>query len=139
MTQALLIVAWQSEGTVYTSFRFATGYTAPGLYTGDAKLTQISSNITDTSFEVLYRCENCFAWDQEGTKGSVSTSAGNLVLGRALASKGVEGPTCPDTAVLGFHDSGYGQWGAPLEDAPQKSYEEWAALATITPPTTCDG
>jgi cellobiose dehydrogenase (acceptor) len=74
MTNSLLIVAWASEETVYTSFRFASGYTMPGLYTGDAKLTQISSNITADTFELIYRCENCFAWDQEGSAGSVSTS-----------------------------------------------------------------
>jgi cellobiose dehydrogenase (acceptor) len=139
MTQALLLVAWASEDTVYTSFRFATGYTLPGLYTGDAKLTQISSNVTATSFEVLFRCENCFAWNQDGTEASVSTSTGNLVLGRAAAETGLEGPTCPDTATFGFHDAGFGQWGAPLEGATSDKYADWAALATTTPETTCDG
>jgi cellobiose dehydrogenase (acceptor) len=139
MTQALLLVAWQSNGTVYTSFRYATGYTLPGVYTGDAKLTQISSNVTDTSFELLYRCQNCFSWSQEGTTGSVSTSQGTLVLGRAAAKQGLENPTCPDQATFGFHDNGFGQWGAPLEGANQASYADWTALATKTPTTTCDG
>ncbi|KAL2178314.1 cellobiose dehydrogenase [Thermothelomyces heterothallicus CBS 202.75] len=139
MTQALLLVAWASEDTVYTSFRYATGYTLPGLYTGDAKLTQISSSVSEDSFEVLFRCENCFSWDQDGTKGNVSTSNGNLVLGRAAAKDGVTGPTCPDTAEFGFHDNGFGQWGAVLEGATSDSYEEWAKLATTTPETTCDG
>ncbi|KAL2198241.1 cellobiose dehydrogenase [Corynascus similis CBS 632.67] len=139
MTQALLLVAWASEDTVYTSFRYATGYTLPGLYTGDAKLTQISSSVSEDSFEVLFRCENCFAWDQDGTTGSVSTSQGNLIFGRAAATDGLTGPTCPDTAEFGFHDNGFGQWGAALEGATSESYEEWAALATITPPNTCDG
>jgi len=139
MTQALLLVAWQDAGTVYTSFRYATGYTLPALYTGDAKLTQISSNVTADSFELLYRCENCFAWNQDGTTGNVSTSTGNLVLGRAAAKQGLTGATCPDTATFGFHDNGYGQWGAPLDGAASDSYEKWAALATTTPKTTCDG
>ncbi|EAQ84608.1 hypothetical protein CHGG_08622 [Chaetomium globosum CBS 148.51] len=139
MSQALLLVAYASEGTVYTSFRYATGYTLPPLYTGDAKLTQISSTVSDTGFEVLFRCENCFAWDQDGATGSVSTTAGNLVLGRAAAKTGLEGASCPDTATFGFHDNGFGQWGAALEGAPSESYEEWAALATTTPETTCDG
>ncbi|KAK4150359.1 cellobiose dehydrogenase [Chaetomidium leptoderma] len=139
MTQALLLVAWASEGTVYTSFRYATGYTLPALYTGDAKLTQISSNISADSFEVLFRCENCFAWDQDGASASVSTSAGNLVLGRASAKDGLVGATCPDTATFGFHSNGFGQWGAPLEGAVSESYADWAVLATTTPKTTCDG
>ncbi|KAK4239955.1 cellobiose dehydrogenase [Achaetomium macrosporum] len=139
MTQALLLVAWQYNGTVYTSFRYATGYTLPGVYTGDAKLTQISTNVTATSFELLYRCQNCFAWSQEGTTGSVSTSQGNLVLGRAASKQGLENPTCPDQATFGFHDNGFGQWGASLEGVNQASYTQWTALATKTPTTTCDG
>ncbi|KAK4126752.1 hypothetical protein N657DRAFT_610772 [Parathielavia appendiculata] len=139
MTQALLLVAWASGETVYTSFRYATGYTLPDVYTGDAKLTQISSNVTATGFELLYRCENCFAWNQGGTSGSVSTSQGNLVLGRAAARDGLENPTCPDEATFGFHDSGFGQWGAPLEGAAQASYAQWTALATTVPETTCGG
>ncbi len=138
MTQALLLVAWASENTVYTSFRYATGYTLPGLYTGNAKLTQISSNVTATSFELLYRCENCFAWNQDGTDASVSTAQGNLILGRAAGKQGLVNPTCPDKATFGFHDNGFGQWGAPLEGVPQADYAKWAALAKTVPKTTCD-
>lgn len=139
MTQALLLVTWAYEGTVYTSFRYATGYTLPGVYTGDATLTQISSNVTDTTYELLYRCENCFAWNQEGSEGSVSTTEGFLVLGRASGRQGLENPTCPDNAIFGFHDNGFGQWGAQLEGATQESYEEWTALATTTPEVDCTG
>ncbi|KAL2258798.1 hypothetical protein VTK26DRAFT_7745 [Humicola hyalothermophila] len=140
MTQALLLVAWAYEGTVYTSFRYATGYTLPGLYTGEGtRLTQIASNVTDTSFELLYRCEGCFAWNQDGAEASVGTSGGLLVLGRAAGRDGLANPTCPDQATFAFHDNGFGQWGAPLEGAAQEQYEEWAALATTTPETQCDG
>jgi cellobiose dehydrogenase (acceptor) len=139
MTQALLLVAWQFNGTVYTSFRYTTGYTMPVKYTGDAKLTQISATVTDTTFEVLYRCQNCFSWSQDGNEGSVSTTEGFLVLGRASAKSGLENPTCPDTATFGFHDNGFGQWGAQLEGVPQASYATWAALATKTPTVSCDG
>lgn len=139
MTQALLLMAWPYNGTVYTSFRYATGYTLPGLYTGNAKLTQISANVTATSFELLYRCQNCFAWNQDGTSGNVSTSSGNLVLGHAAAKQGLTTPTCPDTATFGFHDNGYGQWGAALDGAAQAKYTTWSALATHTPPNTCSG
>lgn len=137
MTQALLLVAWQYSGTVYTSFRYATGYTMPGVYTGNAKLTQISTKITANSFELIYRCQNCFAWNQDGNSANVSTSTGNLVLGRAAAKQGLQNPTCPDKATFGFHDNGYGQWGAPLAGAAQASYSKWAALATKTPTVDC--
>ncbi|KAK0701518.1 hypothetical protein B0T21DRAFT_300280 [Apiosordaria backusii] len=139
MTQALLLVAWASEGTVHTSFRYATGYTLPDVYTGDAKLTQVSSNVTDTHFELIYRCQNCFSWNQDGTTGSVETTQGFLVLGHAAGSSGLENPACPDRATFGFHDAGFGQWGAPLEGATSESYAEWAELATTTPEIDCEG
>ncbi|KAK0615074.1 cellobiose dehydrogenase [Bombardia bombarda] len=137
MTQSLLLMAWAYNGSVYTSFRYTSGYNLPGLYTGDAKLTQISATITATQFELVYRCQGCFAWNQGGTKGSISTSSKLFIMGRVAAKGDLENPTCPDKAFFGFHDNGYGQYGAPLDNAPQASYEKWAALATKTPTTDC--
>ncbi|KAL1840629.1 hypothetical protein VTJ49DRAFT_280 [Mycothermus thermophilus] len=139
MTQSLLLVTWAYENNVYTSFRYATGYTLPGLYTGDATLTQLSVNVTDDSYELIYRCQNCFSWDQDGSTGSATTSEGYLVLGRAASRTGVVGPTCPDTATFGFHDNGFGQWGAQLEGATHEEYAEWASLPGLTVETTCEG
>ena len=139
MTQALLLMAWASKGQVYTSFRYASGYNVPGLYTGNATLTQISATVNSTQFELIYRCKDCLAWNQGGNRGSVSTSSGLLILGRAAAKSNLQNPTCPDKAVPGFHDNGFGQYGAPLENAPHSSYSAWAALATKTTTADCSG
>ncbi|KAK3682195.1 hypothetical protein B0T22DRAFT_278809 [Podospora appendiculata] len=137
MTQSLLLMAWAHNGSVYTSFRYTSGYNLPGLYTGNATLTQISSTINSTQFELVYRCQGCLSWNQGGSKGSVSTSSKLLILGRAAAKGELQNPSCPDKAFFGFHDNGYGQYGAPLDNAPQASYSKWAALATATPTTDC--
>ncbi|KAK3375743.1 hypothetical protein B0T24DRAFT_206703 [Lasiosphaeria ovina] len=137
MTQALLLMAWQHSGKIYTSFRFTSGYSIPGVYSGNATLTQISSTITPNEFELIYRCQGCFSWQQGSTKGSVSTTDGNLILGRAAAKSGLHNPTCPDKAFFGFHNNGYGQWGASLENTTNAAYSTWAALATATPTTDC--
>ena len=139
MTQALLLMAWASKGQVYTSFRYTSGYNVPGLYTGNATLTQISATINSTQFELVYRCQDCLSWNQGGSKGSVSTSSGLLILGRAAAKGNLQNPTCPDKAVPGFHDNGFGQYGAPLEKVPHTSYSAWAALATKTVTADCSG
>ncbi|KAI2638902.1 hypothetical protein GGS26DRAFT_602501 [Hypomontagnella submonticulosa] len=131
MTDALLLIAWPYEGQVLTSFRFATGYNMPGVYTGDAKLTQISSTVTDTGFELIYRCEGCFAWDQEGSVGSVKTTEGLLVLGHASATTIPTNPQCPAEIRFNQHEK-FGQFGAPLEGVGKAKYAEWAALATKT-------
>ncbi|KAK3316753.1 hypothetical protein B0H66DRAFT_305009 [Apodospora peruviana] len=137
MTQALLLMAWAYNGTVYTSLRYAPGYNVPVVYTGNATVTQISSTIDASSFELIYRCQGCFSWTQAGSSQSVSTSSKLLILGRAAAKADLHNPTCPDKAFFGFHNNGYGQFGAPLDNAPQASYSKWAAMATKTPTLDC--
>ena len=130
MTQSLLLIAWPYNGQVLTSFRWATGYQMPSVYTGDASLTQISSKVNATGFEVVYLCKNCLKWDHDGEFGHVSTTKGNLVLGRAQAKNGPTGAGCPDTIKFGYHDAGFGQWGADLTGVPNANYAKWAGLAT---------
>lgn len=137
MTQALLLMAWPYEDQILTSFRFAPGYAAPEVYTGDAKLTQISSTLSEDSFELLYRCENCFSWDQDGSTGSVSTTEGLLITGRAAAKAAPGNPSCPNDIQIQQHDYGFGQFGASLDEVPNASYSEWAELATATVTGAC--
>lgn len=131
MTQALLLMAWPHEEEVLTSFRYATGYSMPATYTGEAKLTQISSSTNGSTYEVLFRCENCFSWNQDGSTGSVSTSEGFLVLGWATANAAPSNPACPTGIKFGQHTS-FGQFGAELDGTTNEKYAEWAALATKT-------
>lgn len=137
MTQALLLMAWPFNGTVYTSLRYTTGYNMPVPYTGNATVTPISTRFTAGQFELIYRCQGCFSWNQGGSTGSVSTKSGNLVLGRAVAKSNLHNPSCPDKAFFGFHDYGYGQWGAALEGTTSKDYAKFAALTTASAPTDC--
>ncbi|KAI1302054.1 cellobiose dehydrogenase [Xylaria venustula] len=136
MTQALLLVAWTSGDEVLTSFRFATGYSFPEEYTGKANLTQISSKVTDTGFELIYRCQDCFSWNQDGATGSVQTSSGFLILGRASAKAAPSNPSCPSQISFGQHDT-FGQFGAPLTTIVNGSYASWARLATKVVPGDC--
>ncbi|KAI3326242.1 hypothetical protein HD806DRAFT_441044 [Xylariaceae sp. AK1471] len=136
MTQALLLVAWANGDEVLTSFRFATGYNLPDVYTGNANLTQISSKITDTGFEIIYRCQGCFSWNHNGATGGVQTSSGLLVLGRAAAKTAPSNPSCPAKISFGQHDT-FGQFGAPLDNVVKESYATWARLATKTVTGDC--
>lgn len=122
-----------------TSFRWTAGYNLPAVYKGDAKLTQISSSVNDTTYQVIYRCQNCFEWDNGGTTAKVSTTGKSIVLGRAQALKAPTNPGCPDKISYGFHDNGYAQYGALLDKVVQPSYSDWTMLATQTVQTTCDG
>ncbi|KAL4912248.1 hypothetical protein BDW62DRAFT_206673 [Aspergillus aurantiobrunneus] len=139
MNGNLLLLAYAQDEQVLTSFRFSSGYAMPDVYAGNATLTQISSRIDEGSFEVLFRCEGCFAWDHEGVTGSVSTSAGRLVMGWA---QGAESPTngaCPDELSVTQHEA-QGILPATLEEsAVSAEYESWAELATEVVDGTCDG
>ncbi len=138
MTNSLLISAWPSGGNIYTSLRYATGYAMPDLYTGDAKITQISSTINSTHSTLIFRCQNCLKWNQAGSSGGASTTQGVLVLGWVQAFPSPGNPTCPDQITLEQHDNGMGIWGAVLDsNAANPSYTAWAAKATKTVAATC--
>ncbi|KAL5601056.1 hypothetical protein BROUX41_005885 [Berkeleyomyces rouxiae] len=139
MTQTLMMIAYPSGDDVLTSFRYATGYTMPDLYTGDAKITQISSTITDTGFELIYRCENCLAWNQNGQSGKASTSKKTMTLGWCHGYESPTGPECPDTLTVAQHDTQSVFGGALNDQVASSEYTTWAALATKTVAGTCGG
>lgn len=139
MTQSLLLMAWPYEDQVLTSFRFASGYQSPGVYTGDAKLTTLASSVNDTAFEIVYLCQDCWRWDQDGASGSVSTSSSPGILGRAAADAAPGNPGCPDDITIPYHSRAFGQYGAPFASATAAGYAGYAALPTkaTTTAATC--
>ncbi|KAI3337680.1 fungal cellulose binding domain-containing protein [Ustulina deusta] len=140
MTNSLLLMAYPYQGEVLTSFRFATGYVNPDVYSGDAKLTQISSTVNSTHYSVIFRCQNCLSWDHDGATGSVSTSAGVLVLGWCNAFPSPSNPSCPNEASILQHDNGLSVFGAALDsNIANPSYTQWAAKATATVTGSCGG
>ncbi|KAI8630651.1 carbohydrate-binding module family 1 protein [Xylariaceae sp. FL1651] len=140
MTNSLLLMAYPYQGQVLTSFRFATGYDTPEVYTGDAKLTQISSTVNSTHYSLIFRCQNCLSWNQDGASGSASTSAGFLVLGWCNAFPSPGNPSCPDDVTIVQHDNGQSIFGAALDsNVANPSYSQWAAKATATVTGSCGG
>ncbi|KAI0971401.1 fungal cellulose binding domain-containing protein [Xylaria arbuscula] len=140
MTNSLLIMAYPYQDEVLTSFKYATGYDTPDVYTGDAQLTQISSTINSTHYSVIFRCQDCLTWDQGGATGSASTSAGFLVLGWCNAFPAPGNPSCPDDVSIVQHDNGQSIFGAVLDsNVANPSYTDWAAKATATVTGSCGG
>jgi cellobiose dehydrogenase (acceptor) len=138
MTNSLLLMAWPYNGDILTSFRYATGYDNPGVYSGNATLTQISSSITASTYTLIFRCQNCLSWSQGGQTGGATTSSGSLVLGWAQAFPAPGNPSCPATMDILQHDNGQGIFGAQLDsNAANPSYTAWAAKATKTVTGTC--
>lgn len=127
MTNAILLMAWPYNGQVLTSFRLATDYFMPDVYTGDAKLTQMSSWVNATGYEVVFHCANCLTPGAE-LPGPVQTSLGAIVLGHAQSSDAPANAACPSEITYQFHNNGYGQWLATLDDVASPQYATWAAL-----------
>lgn len=137
MTNSLLLMAWPYKSDILTSFRYATGYDMPDVYTGNATVTQISSSVTASTYTLIFRCQNCLSWSQGGQAGAASTSAGYMVLGWAQAVAAPGNPSCPAQITLAQHET-QSIFGAQLDsNAVNPSYSAWAAKATKTVTGTC--
>lgn len=116
-----------------TSLTTSSGYVAPDLYDGNATTTTIYSSINATNFVWVYRCEWCFAWDQDGTTG---TSAGS-VLGWAQNKELPDDPSDPDSGIGDVqHDNGQGIYGYNPSSAIYTDYSSWVSAHVTAPPTT---
>lgn len=110
------------------SLTIGSGYVSPDDYTGNATLTQISHTVTDTNFELVYRCQWCWIWNQNGAEGSQVPTGEVQVIGWAQHSQVYSG-----TWV--FHDKGQSQFGAPVADARNAKYAEWTQPTGQPTPT----
>jgi cellobiose dehydrogenase (acceptor) len=130
MTGNLILMAWPSGEDVVTDFRYATGYTSPARYTGNATLTQISSSVNETHFEIAYRCQDCWAWDHEGAEGNQipgTEETSRQIMGWA---QGASAPTDPEDAgsAITQHASA-NMFYVVASSARNAAYTDYSALA----------
>ena len=133
MTSALLLVTWLDGEQVQTSFRYATGYVAPGIYSGNATLSQISHSSNATHYEITYRCEGCWKWDQDGVSGSqvpMTAKSAAQIVGWAQADTNPTNPSDADSAIKQHKNDGI--FGAAVASARNDAYTKWVSLATST-------
>ncbi|KAF2021311.1 hypothetical protein BU24DRAFT_19012 [Aaosphaeria arxii CBS 175.79] len=130
MPNALLLVSWPEGDAVKTTFVYAGGYVNPDPYTGNATLTQISHTVTDDHFELIYRCQWCWIWDQGGADGSQLPTNEVQVIGWA------QHKDVPSGTSWTFHNNGQSQFGAQPAQARNAKYFEWANGGGTTPTAT---
>ncbi|RMX83900.1 hypothetical protein D0869_04962 [Hortaea werneckii] len=133
MTSSLLLISWLDGEEIMTSFRYASGYTQPDIYNGNATLSKISQNINDTHFELTYRCEGCWSWDHDGATGGqvpATTSAAAQIVGWAQATQAPNSPSDADSDIKQHDDDGI--FGAAVASARNSAYTSWVSLATAT-------
>jgi cellobiose dehydrogenase (acceptor) len=103
------------------------GYVAPDDYTGNATLTQISHSVNDTHFELIYRCQWCWVWNQAGAEGSQIPDEVQVIgwaQHNALPPGGSTG--------WAFHNNGQSQFGIEVAGARNAKYDTWAKLGDGT-------
>ncbi|KAF2203798.1 hypothetical protein GQ43DRAFT_389286 [Delitschia confertaspora ATCC 74209] len=122
MPNSLLLMGWVDGSNVKTQFVWAGGYVAPEPYKGNATLTQISHTINATHFSLIYRCQWCWAWDQNGADGSQLPTGEVQVIGWA---QHLDVPSNP----IVFHNNGQSQFGAPVAAARNAKYTDWVKKA----------
>ncbi|PNS21142.1 Cellobiose dehydrogenase [Sphaceloma murrayae] len=131
MTSSLLLVMWPNVDKMTTSFRFATGYVLPEVYTGNATLTVLKQAVSTESFELIFRCQNCWQWDFNGETGSRLPTEGAQVLGWA---QGTTPPSDLADSAATFTQHTYANlFGIPIADARQAAYNQWVSAAEPAP------
>lgn len=127
MVGPLLLAAWQNAGSVMSSFRHASAYAQPPIYSN----TSISmSPIPDGTFvnsthaSLTFVCAGCV-----DAALSFAPGASETVMAYAISYTSPQNPGSA-AANLSFHGAGYGQFTVLLSDAQSPDYESWAALAT---------
>ena len=129
MVNELLIVAYPSGSKVVSSFRKASAYANPPVYSGNLSLALLpiakGTSVTGNSFTYTFVCQGCIT----NTAMSFSSTEAGTVFGWALSNITVATPSSP-SSPLNFHTHGYGDYGVNLTEAKSPNYAQWAALAT---------
>jgi cellobiose dehydrogenase (acceptor) len=126
-----------------------SGYVSPEIYTGNATYSTISQSVNSTHFEIIYRCQRCWVWQQDGISGSQippTAAGGNLVFGWVKHTTTPATPADPE-AYLDQHayyniavqpaasmrDSAYTSW---ISQGGGSSTTRTATTTTAAPTTT---
>jgi len=139
MPGGLLLVASPDGNNVKTQFEYAGGYVAPDPYTGNATLTQIYHTVNDTHFELVYRCQWCWVWNQDGAEDSRLPTDGSVQV-IAWAQHNDLPPAPGGTWV--FHNNGQSQFPIEVTGARNAKYADWIGTTpgpTSTPTPTPTG
>ena len=128
MEGPLLLAAWSDGTTVVSSFRQAANEDDnPPKVTGTFRLRPIAAgtSVNGSSLTYTFLCEGCL----DATLGlSPAATGGTAEMGWASASTAVRNPGS-SAGVLGFHNSGFGDFEANLVAARSAEFEAWAVLA----------
>ncbi|KAF4624197.1 hypothetical protein G7Y89_g13978 [Cudoniella acicularis] len=138
MPNHLMLLAWPTGvgDQIATSFRYSSGYQPPTPYKGSAKLTQMYSSVNATNWVLIYRCQNCFVFDDPSqTLSNVSTSKGAFEQGWAQSFVAPTDPKNPNSDFA-QHNNGMGEFAIQVKSATHTSYASWTTITGTNAPTS---
>lgn len=98
-------------------------------YKGTAKVTPIYSKVNSTYYTFIYRCQNCFIFDDPSQPSfNTSTSQGTFEQGWAQSTVFPTDKTNPDSSVI-QHDNGMGEFQIVVSKAANSAYSKWATIS----------
>ncbi|KAM0143527.1 hypothetical protein ACHAO1_000628 [Botrytis cinerea] len=128
MTNKLLFVAWPNGKEIQSSFRYATGYSNPDVYTASTVAALPIANgtfINSTHLSYTFVCQSCVI----GGTTTFDASSVLATLGYAVSSST---PTTPSSSgsALSYHDVGANIYNLNLTAAKSAQYSTWASWAS---------
>lgn len=138
MLDHLLLVAWANGKEVVSTFRTASAYANPAVYSATKVSALPIANgtfVNSTHFSFTFLCEGCIV----GGSTTFKNTDENPVLGWALSSSNPTTPSDPGSD-LPYHDAGFGLYGQKASAAQSAKFETWASWASkATTPTLGSG
>lgn len=105
-------------------------------YGGSASITQFYSEVNATNWVLVYKCSNCFIFDDPTqTSFNTSTSGGSYEQGWAQSFAPPFDPTNADSDIA-QHNNGMGEFQVQVASATQASYSVWATMTGTGPTST---
>lgn len=137
MTEHLLFVAWPNGNDIVTSFRLASSYANPAVYTNASLAALPITNgtfINSTHLSYTFVCQGCIIG---GTTTFAATDSAPII-GYAVSTSN---PTSvsDSTSALVYHDAGSNEYGFSTSSAQSASYETWASWGTAAAVTSSTG
>lgn len=134
MTEHLLFVAWPNGDDIVTSFRLASSYANPAVYTDTTVEALPIANgtfVNSTHLSYTFVCSGCIIG---GTTTFAATDAAPII-GYAVSTSN---PTTVSSAssALVYHDAGASEYGFSTSSAQSASYSTWASWAASSASTS---
>lgn len=137
MTKHLLFVAWPNGDEIMTSFRLASSYANPAIYTNTTVEALPIANgtfVNSTHLSYTFVCSGCIIG---GTTTFAATDAAP-VIGYAVSSSNPTTVSSSDSALV-YHDAGANEYGFSVSTAQSASYSTWASYASSAGSSTGSG